>query len=43
MTLESINPDELPMPESFSHVVAATGSRLVFVAGQVEALASPDT
>jgi enamine deaminase RidA (YjgF/YER057c/UK114 family) len=33
--LELINPDELPTPESYTQVVAATGSRLVFVAGQV--------
>jgi enamine deaminase RidA (YjgF/YER057c/UK114 family) len=30
-----INPDELPVPESYTHVVSATGARLVFVAGQV--------
>ena len=35
MTLELINPEELPTPESYTQVVAATGSRLVFVAGQV--------
>jgi enamine deaminase RidA (YjgF/YER057c/UK114 family) len=35
MTLELINPDELPTPESYTQVVAATGGRLVFVAGQV--------
>jgi enamine deaminase RidA (YjgF/YER057c/UK114 family) len=35
MTLEPINPAELPTPESYTHVVLATGSRLVFVAGQV--------
>ncbi len=35
MTLELINPDELPTPESYTQVIAATGSRLVFVAGQV--------
>jgi enamine deaminase RidA (YjgF/YER057c/UK114 family) len=35
MTLELINPDELPTPESYTQVVAATGTRLVFVAGQV--------
>jgi enamine deaminase RidA (YjgF/YER057c/UK114 family) len=29
------NPDELPTPESYTHVVVATGARLVFVAGQV--------
>ena len=35
MTLELINPAELPTPTSYTQVVAATGSRLVFVAGQV--------
>lgn len=35
MTIQLINPDELPTPESYTHVVAAAGSRLVFVAGQV--------
>jgi enamine deaminase RidA (YjgF/YER057c/UK114 family) len=35
MALELINPDDLPTPESYTQVVAATGSRLVFVAGQV--------
>ena len=35
MTLELINPEELPTPATYTQVVAATGSRLVFVAGQV--------
>jgi enamine deaminase RidA (YjgF/YER057c/UK114 family) len=35
MTLELINPEGLPTPESYTQVIAATGSRLVFVAGQV--------
>ncbi len=35
MTLELIDPDDLPTPSSYTHVVAATGRRLVFVAGQV--------
>jgi enamine deaminase RidA (YjgF/YER057c/UK114 family) len=35
MTLELINPEDLPTPASYTQVVAATGSRLVFVAGQV--------
>jgi enamine deaminase RidA (YjgF/YER057c/UK114 family) len=35
MTLEFINPEELPTHESYTQVVTATGSRLVFVAGQV--------
>ena len=33
--VELIDPDGLPTPESYTQVVAATGSRLVFVAGQV--------
>jgi enamine deaminase RidA (YjgF/YER057c/UK114 family) len=35
MVLELINPDDLPTPESYTQVVVASGSRLVFVAGQV--------
>jgi enamine deaminase RidA (YjgF/YER057c/UK114 family) len=35
MTLELINPPDLPMPESYTQVAVATGSRLVFVAGQL--------
>ena len=35
MTLELINPEELPTPASYTQVIAATGARLVFVAGQV--------
>jgi enamine deaminase RidA (YjgF/YER057c/UK114 family) len=34
MTLEPINPDDLHTPQSYTHVIAATGSRLLFVAGQ---------
>ena len=34
MTLELINPEDLPTPEAYTHVVVATGARLVFVAGQ---------
>jgi enamine deaminase RidA (YjgF/YER057c/UK114 family) len=34
MTLECINPDELPTPQTYTHVVVATGTRLVFIAGQ---------
>jgi enamine deaminase RidA (YjgF/YER057c/UK114 family) len=34
VTLECINPTDLPTPLTYSHVVAATGTRLVFVAGQ---------
>src|SRR2546430_14517315 len=35
MTLKCINPNDIPTPITYSHVVVATGSRLVFVAGQV--------
>jgi enamine deaminase RidA (YjgF/YER057c/UK114 family) len=35
MTLELINPAALATPQTYTHVVAATGGRLVFVAGQV--------
>ena len=35
MTLELINPEDLPTPEAYTQVIAATGSTLVFVAGQV--------
>ena len=34
MTVERINPAELARPSGFSHAVAATGSRVVFLAGQ---------
>lgn len=34
MTLDCINPDDLPTPATYSHVVVATGTRMVFVAGQ---------
>jgi enamine deaminase RidA (YjgF/YER057c/UK114 family) len=34
MTLECINPDNLPTPEIYSQVVVATGSKFVFVSGQ---------
>jgi enamine deaminase RidA (YjgF/YER057c/UK114 family) len=32
--MERINPAGLPLPSGFSHAVLATGSRLVFLAGQ---------
>jgi enamine deaminase RidA (YjgF/YER057c/UK114 family) len=35
MSLELINPSELRTPDSYTHVVVATGGRFVFVAGQV--------
>jgi enamine deaminase RidA (YjgF/YER057c/UK114 family) len=34
MTLQGINPDDLPTPLMYTHVIVATGNRLVFVAGQ---------
>ena len=34
MPLECINPDDLPVPLTYTQVVVATGSRFVFVAGQ---------
>jgi enamine deaminase RidA (YjgF/YER057c/UK114 family) len=34
MTLECINPDDLPTPATYTQVVVATGSKLVFVSGQ---------
>jgi enamine deaminase RidA (YjgF/YER057c/UK114 family) len=35
VTFELINPDDLTTPESYTQVIVATGSRLVFVAGQL--------
>jgi enamine deaminase RidA (YjgF/YER057c/UK114 family) len=35
MTFESINPEEIEPPLTYSHVVIATGTRMVFIAGQV--------
>ncbi|MFI2641087.1 RidA family protein [Streptomyces sp. NPDC018610] len=34
MTTERVNPPELSPPTGFSHAVVATGSRLLFLAGQ---------
>jgi enamine deaminase RidA (YjgF/YER057c/UK114 family) len=34
VTIERINPPELGRPSGFSHAVATTGGRLVFLAGQ---------
>ncbi|WP_405776135.1 RidA family protein [Streptomyces sp. NBC_00859] len=34
MSLDRVNPPELSPPTGFSHAVAATGTRLVFLAGQ---------
>ncbi|MFE3541618.1 RidA family protein [Nocardia sp. NPDC059177] len=35
MTVELVNPDGLPKPEVYRQMSIATGSRLVFLAGQV--------
>ncbi|MGE3335432.1 MAG: RidA family protein [Rhodospirillaceae bacterium] len=34
MTLKCINPPDLPVPTTYSQVVVATGTRMVFIAGQ---------
>lgn len=34
MTVELINPEDLPTPETYTQVVVATGGKLVFIAGQ---------
>ena len=34
MALECINPKDLPVPTTYTQVVVATGSKLVFVSGQ---------
>lgn len=34
MTLTCINPDDLPAQQTYTQVVVATGSKLVFVSGQ---------
>jgi enamine deaminase RidA (YjgF/YER057c/UK114 family) len=34
MTVERVNPPELAPPTGFAHAVVATGSRIVFLAGQ---------
>jgi enamine deaminase RidA (YjgF/YER057c/UK114 family) len=33
--VERINPDDLATPQTYTHVVVASGTRMVFVAGQV--------
>lgn len=35
MPLKCINPTDIPTPLTYSHAIVATGSRLVFIAGQV--------
>ena len=34
MTIQLINPSGLPTPSSYTHVVVATGGKMVFIAGQ---------
>ena len=34
MTLKLINPEDLPTPQTYTQVVVATGSKLVFLSGQ---------
>jgi enamine deaminase RidA (YjgF/YER057c/UK114 family) len=34
MTIECINPADLPVPQMYTQVVVATGTKLVFVSGQ---------
>jgi enamine deaminase RidA (YjgF/YER057c/UK114 family) len=34
VTLHLINPEDLPTPTTYTQVVVATGSRMVFIAGQ---------
>ena len=34
MTLQFINPEGLPAPATYTHVVVAAGSKMVFIAGQ---------
>ena len=34
MTLQLINPEGLPTPSTYTHVVIATGTTMVFIAGQ---------
>jgi enamine deaminase RidA (YjgF/YER057c/UK114 family) len=34
VTLQLINPEGLPVPSTYTHVVVATGTTMVFIAGQ---------
>ena len=34
MALECINPPDLPVPSTYSQVVIATGTKMIFIAGQ---------
>ena len=42
MTVEVMNPDGLPKPDMYRQVAVATGSKLVFIAGQVARDANGD-
>jgi enamine deaminase RidA (YjgF/YER057c/UK114 family) len=42
MSLELINPSDLSTPQTYTQVIVATGTRLVFVAGQVAEDANGD-
>jgi enamine deaminase RidA (YjgF/YER057c/UK114 family) len=35
MSVKCINPEGISVPETFTHVIAAKGSKMVFIAGQV--------
>lgn len=35
MALEIVQPEDLDSPQTYSHVIVATGGRLVFIAGQM--------
>jgi len=35
MAIETLNPDGIPKPDAYAQVAVATGTRLVFLAGQV--------
>ncbi|GAB3930005.1 RidA family protein [Kribbella albertanoniae] len=34
MTVDLLNPSDLPTPSTYSHIAIATGTKLVFIAGQ---------
>ncbi|MCA3923263.1 RidA family protein, partial [Burkholderia sp.] len=34
MALECINPKDLPVPQTYTQVIVATGSKMVFISGQ---------
>jgi enamine deaminase RidA (YjgF/YER057c/UK114 family) len=34
VTLQLINPEDLPAPPTYTHVIIATGTKMVFIAGQ---------